>query len=405
MERRRRTDRLPLPAELPLEPLERARAACDHIAGIGLEASLALHVPDDGSQGVLCGASGRVESLLDVARGLARQAARDGRAVQLLDTDGPRGAGARRHAAIPVGRTSSGTVVLVASDARLARREAQALATWAAPVHLNGMRIQGGPCASLVRDLAREFEADVVVLTRFAQSGMILDLHVRSGALLQSSRIPSDTVWGEVARHAAAFTLGDLSMHPGTELLGSVGMRTAALVGLENGHGIAVGALGVASAGDLDLDIAHHLLGRSPKLGPELMARFSSTAVPVAAPDGTVDLRVLAARVGCRRFAMYERDGGKLRLVAAHAQDGSRLMSAPDAGEQQVVAWAAEKGVGVVSEDAAAVLIGDHTILYAQDPARRALDRLRLALQDVRRNPFSAMPGEDVDTDADVDAA
>jgi hypothetical protein len=122
------------------------------------------------------------------------------------------------------------------------------------------------------------------------------------------------------------------------------------------------------------------------------MSSLSSTSVPVPDADGSVDLRVLAARVGCRRFAMYERVGPELRLISAHTYDGSRLMTPPDELEEQLVCWAADKGIGVVSEDAAAVLIGDHTVLYAQDPEKRALDCLRLALQDVRRNPYG---GED----------
>jgi hypothetical protein len=390
--RRRRTDQLPLPAELPHEPLDRARAACDFLSAAGFEATLALHVPDDGSQGVLCGGSGRVDALLDVARGIARTVTREGRPLHLIDTDDRVGRARWRHAAIPVGRTQTGTVVLVTSDSRLARREGQAIATWAAPANVLGMRVRGGPCVRLARELAQEFDADSVVIALFAQSGMIINTHVRSGALLHGHRIPTDTVWGEVARHGAAFTLGDLSLHPGTELLGSLGMRTAGMVGLENGRGIAIGALGVASAADLDMDIAHRLLARAPEIGPRLMTMLSSTSVPVPDQDGSVDLRVLAARVGCQRFAMYERSGAELRLVAAHTADGTRLMSPPDEMEEQLVCWAADKGIGVVSDDAAAVLIGDHTVLYAQDPVKRALDCLRLALQDVRRNPFG---GED----------
>ncbi len=388
--RRRRTDQLPLPALLPTEPLGRARAACDLAAAAGFDASLAIHVPDNGSQGVLCGASGRVEPMLDVARGIARSAAHEGRALQLADADGPiRGIGVR-YAAIPVGRSKDGTIVLVVSDPRLTRREGQALATWAAPGAVSGMHVRGGACAGIARRIAREHGGDVVVLALFAASGIRLDIHVRSGAVLHSCRVPTDTVWGEVARHGAAFTLGDLAMHPGTAILGSLGMRTAALVGLENGHGLAIGALGVASVGDLDVDIAHVLLAAAPSLGPELMGRLSSTSVPVPADDGTVDLRVLAARVGCRRFAMYERVGAELHLVAAHGEDGAPLVTPPDELESQLVDWAAQKGVGVVSDEAAAVLIGNHTVLYAQDPEKRALDCLRLALQDVRRNPFSA---------------
>lgn len=394
--RRRRTDHLPHPGLLPAEPLGRARAACDLAAAAGFDASLAIHVPDNGSQGVLCGASGRVETLLDVARGVARSAAHEGRALQLVDADGPvRGAG-RRHAAVPVGRTDDGTIVLVVSDPRLTRREGQALATWVAPDAVRGMRVRGGACAGITRRLARDHGADVIVLALFAASGIRLDVHVRSGAMLHTCRVPADTVWGEVARHGAAFTLGDLAMHPGMGLIGSLGMRTAALVGLENGNGIAIGALGLASIGDLDIDVAHHLLAEAPALGPEIMGRLSTTSVPVPAPDGTVDLRLLAARVGCRRFAMYERVGTELHLVAAHGPDGSPQVEQPDALETQLVGWAAQKGVGVVSDDAAAVLIGNHTVLYAQDPGKRALDCLRLALQDVRRNPFG---GEDRDDD------
>ncbi|MCW2928574.1 MAG: hypothetical protein JWM86_2542 [Thermoleophilia bacterium] len=371
--------------------MDRARAACDLIAFAGFDAALAVHVPDDHSQGVVIGGAGRIEPLVDIARGVARRVVRDGRAMQLLDTD-PRLAGSERwrHLAIPVGRTSNGTAVLVVSDRHLTRREGQSMATWAAPSHATDAltRAKGGACASLMRELARDFDADAVVLALFAVSGMLVHVHVRSGALLHEARVPTDTVWGEVARHGAAFTLGDLTMHPGAELLGSVGMRTAGLVGLENGNGLPIGAIGVASEGDLDLDIAHQLLARAPGLGPTVMSLLSRTDVPVPDEAGTVDLRVLAARVGCRRFAMYERSGSDLRLVAAHAQDGSKLVSPPDASEEQLVCWAAQKGIGVVNEDAAAVLIGDSTVLYAQDPSKRALECLRLALHDVRNNPF-----------------
>lgn len=390
MERRRRTDQLPPAALLPEDPAARVRAACEHAAAAGFAASCGIVVPDDGGQGLLCAAAGRIEPLLDIARGSARAVARDGRALRLVDADAPGAVPHARHAAIPVGRVGSSTVVLVVSDPQLTRREGQGLATWAAPPRAAGLRVHGGPCGGLARRVAREFEADVVVLALFATSGLRVDMHVRSGALLDSSRVPSDTVWGEVARHGAAFTLGDLALHPGTGLLNAVGMHAAAMVGLENGNGIPVGALGLATAGDFDVDVAHQLLAISSPLGPEVMARMSDTPVPVAAPDGTVDLRLLAARVGCRRFAMYERVGAELQLVSAHARDGSTLVAPPDELEAQLVGWAAQKGVGVVSDDAAAVLVGSHTVLYAQDPDRRALDCLRLALQDVRRNPFGA---------------
>jgi len=397
--RRRRTDRLPLTEQLPADPLARARVACDHAAAIGFESVVAMHVPDDGSQGVVSGAAGRAEPLVDVARGIARRALHDGRPLQLVDTEDRIGARRWRHAAVPIGRVAGGTLVLVASDPNLSQREGQALATWVAPATTAGMTVRGGPCASLARGLANEFDADAVVLALFASSGILLNMHVRSGGLLHSARVPSDTVWGEVARHGAAFTLGDLPLHSGVELLASVGMRNAALVGLENGNGIAIGALGVASAGELDVDVAHHLLARAPVIGPDIMTRLSSTQVPVPAADGSVDLHLLAARVGCERFVMYELVDTEPQLIAAHARDGSRAVDTADELEKQLVGWAARKGVGVVSDDAAAVLIGDHTVLYARDGNKRALDCLRLALQDVRRNPFG---GEDDSVDADA---
>ncbi len=390
MQRRRRTDRLPSPALLPTDPLDRARAACDHACAAGFDSAGVLVVPDDGGQAMLAGGCGRVDHIVDIMRGSARSAARDGVAVRMVDADSPRALDRSRHAAVPVGRSGSATVVLVVVDANLTRREGQALGAWAAPVDARGLRVRGGPCATVARRIAREHDADIVTIALFATSGMRLDVHVRSGALLHGCRVPTDTVWGEVARHGAAFTLGDLSLHPGTRILGGLGMSSAGIVGLENGNGLAIGALGIASVEDLDVQIAHELLAIAPELGPELMARMSSTVVPVPDQDGTVDLAVLAARVGCHRFVMYERIGAELHMVAAHGRDGSRVEHAPDQLEEQLVAWASQKGVGVVSDDAAAVLIGNHTVLYAQDPDKRALDCLRLALQDVRRNPFGA---------------
>lgn len=391
--RRRRTDLLPLLADRRVMPIEQGERLCELVSLIGFESAVVVDVPDDGSTAVACAAAGEQAPVLELATGLARRAAHDGRALRLLRDP----LADLRHAAIPVGRsgTGTGTLVLVVADSRMTQREAQAIATWAAPLDIDGLRVNGGEAGTRMHALARRFHADLVALALFAPSGIMVQLHVRSGALLHAGRLPADTVWGEVARHQAAFTLGDLSMHPGTELLASLGMRTAGMVGLENGHGIAVGAFGVASHGDMTLDIAHDLLAVAVDLGPELMAILSSTEVPVPDEDGSVDLAVLAARVGCQRFAMYERSGDSLRLVAAHAADGSRLMAPPDEMEQQLVGWAAQKRIGVVSHTAAAVLIGEDTVLYAQDPDKRALECLRMALHDVQRNPFGA-----VDSDA-----
>lgn len=402
MERRRRTDWLPSAAQLPADPVARARTACEQLAGAGIAAAVALHVPARGAAATVCGSAGRVERVLDEAAAIARRAADGGRALELSESAERGIARHVRHAAVPVGSVRDGVIVLVVSDPALTRRDARAIATWAAPHDAAGLDLRGGPCGGMARGLAREFGADAVVFALFAQSGMRLDLHVRSGALLRTTRLPVDTIWGEVSRHGAAFTIGDLPLHPGAELLASIGMRSAGLVGLENGRGIAIGALGVASAGELDVDVAHHLLARGPMLGPDLMSRLSSTVVPVPGADGTVDLRILAARVGCRRFAMYERDGAQLRLVAAHAEDGSRLVAPPDAVEQQLVCIAAQDGVGVAGNEAAAVRVGESSVLYAQDPEKRALERLRLALQDVRRNPFGGRDPDDQERELDA---
>jgi len=388
--RRRRTDFLSVAATLPLDPLARARAACATLEASGIEASLALQLPSDGKQGVIVAAAGRTEHAVDVARGLARHAVSTARPLALLDSTERLGLRRWRHAAVPIASVRDGDIVLVVSDPRLTRREAQAITAWVAAPDPGSLAIENSPCADLTRGIANEFGADTVVLALFAEAGMLVHLYLRSGALLHAWRIPSDTVWGEVARHGASFTLGDLELHPGVELLASVGMRTAGLVGLENGHGIAIGALGVASAGELDLDVAHHLLARAPLLGPEIMTRLSSTAVPVAEPDGTVDVATLAARVGCERFAMYRRASTHIELIAAHHIDGTVASRVPDDAEELLVAQAVAQETGVIGLHSAAVLIGEHTVIYAYDTEKRPIECLRRALQDVRRNPFSA---------------
>lgn len=400
--RRRRTDRLASADILPVDALERVRTACAALESVGIESALALQVPFDNSSSLVCAVAGRAQHALDIARGLARHAVATARPLAMIDSTERIGLRRWRHAAIPIGATRSGTIVLVVSDPNLSRREAQAIAAWASSPEPGSLRVEGGPCSDLAHGIAREFGADAVVLALFASAGMHVNVHVRSGGLLQTNRVPGDTVWGEVARHAAAYTLGDLEIHPGCELLASLGMRTAALVGLENGNGIAIGALGIASAGDLDVDISHHLLERAPLLGPDIMHRMSSTAVPVPQDDGSVDVGLLAARVGCERFAMYRVEDGDLELVAAHTPDGSIHSAPPETHELQLVAYALDQGVGVMNQNAAAVVIGEHTVLYAQDSERRALDCLRRALHDVHRNPFAA---EAADGDGEADAA
>lgn len=394
---RRRTDSLPPPGDLPAEPLARARAACDALVGCGMESALALQVVDRMTQGMLCAAAGRIDHVADVARGLAEEAALTGRALHMVDADDTRMNLRWRFGAVPCGAVRDGQVVLVVADPSLTQREAQAIATWIAPADDAsitvgggglGQRIEVATSGDLARSLAREFHADAVVFALFTQAGMLLNMHVRSGAVLRSWRAPVDTVWGEAARHNAAFVLGDLHMHPGAESLSSLGMRSAAVVGIENGNGIAIGAVGIAARHELDIDVAQRLLDRAPVIGPQLMEFKSRTVVPSADADGAVNLRAFAARVGCRRFALYSKAGVAVTLLSAHAQDGSVLVSPPDPYEEQLVCWAAEKGIAVASDEAAAVMVGDDTVLYAQDSKKRPMECLRLALQDLRDNPY-----------------
>jgi hypothetical protein len=386
---RRRTDSLPGTEDLPADPIARARMACDALVDAGFETALALQVIDPMTQAMLCAAAGRIDPVLDTARGVAEQVASTGRALQLVDADDSRMNLRWRFGAVPCGSLRDGEIVVVVADPTLTQREAQAVATWiATPVVGTGASPAPDPCCELARSLAAEFSADIVVFSLFAQSGMLLNLHVRSGAVLRTWRCPVDTVWGEAARHNAAFVLGELHMHPGAESLSSLGMTSAAVVGLENGSGVAVGSVGLASREHLDIDIAHSLLERAPILGAQVMQLRGSTPVPRQDTAGAVDLVGFAARVGCRRFALYSKQGNVVTLVSAHADDGSVLVSPPDPFEEQLVVWAAEKGIAVASDDAAAVMIGDDTVLYAQDPARKPMECLRLALQDLRNDPY-----------------
>lgn len=384
---RRRTDRLPAPEELPADPIARARSACDALVRCGFESALALQVVDPADPAMLCAAAGRVDVVLDAARGIAERAAVTGRALQMIDADDVRRNLRWRFGAVPCGDVRDGEIVVVVADPSLTQREAQVVATWLATPAARRTVI-ANPCAALARSLAAEFSVDIVVFSLFAQAGMLMNMHVRSGAVLRTWRCPVDTVWGEAARHGAAFVLGDLQMHPGAESLAALGIRSAAVVGFENGSGIAVGAIGIGSRDELDIDIAQRLLERVPVLGPQLMHLRAATDVPRPDPAGAVDLRGFAARVGCRRFALYSKQGNVVALVSAHAGDGSLLVSPPDPYEQQLVVWAAEKGIAVASDDAAAVMIGEDTVLYAQDPHKKPMERLRLALQDLRNDPY-----------------
>lgn len=385
--RRRRTDHLPLAEALPADPLDRARVACEALAQTGYESAAVFCVPHDGSTPTVCAVMGEAEATIEAAAVIAEGAAHAGRAVMLAD--GPslrREFPASRMAAVPIGDSDQHRYMLVAVDPVISQRDAEAIAAWIAPAEAVPP-VAAGACGSLANTLALEYDADAVVFALFTQSGMVLNLHVRSGGLLRAWRLPADTVWGEAARHAAAFMLGELQMHPGAESLASLGMRTAAVVGIENGHGVTIGSIGLASRGELSLDVPRELLERASLLGPQVMALKSRGVPTVHQATSVVELRGFAARVGCRRFALYTREGTVLRLASAHAQDGSLLVAPPDPYEEQIVCWAAEKRIAIVSEDAAAVMVGEDTVLYAQDPRKVPMDCLRDALQALRGGP------------------
>ncbi|MBC7644702.1 MAG: hypothetical protein H7123_06220 [Thermoleophilia bacterium] len=389
--RRRRTDHLPSAEELPADPVARARVACEALTLSGFDAAIGLHIPDGSESAITFASSGRFDRLMHDVVQLAEEAARTGMPLYMPADRALRG---MKCAVITGGDTANGRTMLVVADTALSQREGEALAAWLAPV-ASSRAVLGGSCGQLAASLAAEFSVEAVVISLFASAGMLCNLHVRSGGLLRTWRLPTDTVWGEAAQHGAAFVLGDLHAHPGTEALAALGMSSAAIVGLENGNGQPIGSIGVASRDELDMDIARMLLERAPILGPQIM-QLRSTTRPIAPLDvglaetgeAVVELRGFAQRVGCRRFAMYERKGTSLRLVAAHAGDGTRLISPPDPYEEQLVCWASDKGIAIVSEDAAAILVGTDTVLYAQDPRQRPIDCLRRALGDLRDAGF-----------------
>jgi hypothetical protein len=377
--RRRRTDHLPAAAALPTVPVDRARAACDAVAGAGFTAAVAIQVPGDGSDPVVWCSTGRAEPVLDAAKHAAVVASAQGRVLHMPDARSD-----TRIAVVDAGDMGDGQLLVVTSDAMLSRREGEALACWLSPGDGDVSRLPGASAASpIAQALAAEFDADAVVFSLFGAAGMLMNLHVRSGGVLRSWRLPEDTIWGEAGRHSAAFMLGDLHVHAGAEAFASLGLTSAAVVGLENGNGVAAGSVGLAAKEPLALDCARQLLDRAGILGPELMQARTRAAIPIPSADGSVELRGFARRVGCRRFALYAREGNLLRLMAAHSHDGSTLVAPPDPYEEQLVCWAAEKGIAIVSDDAAAVLVGE-TVLYAQDPSKRPMERLRLALQDLQ---------------------
>lgn len=124
------------------------------------------------------------------------------------------------------------------------------------------------------------------------------------------------------------------------------------------------------------------------------MLAMSSTAVPVLDTDGTVRFPLLAARVGCERFAVYERNAFGYSLVSSHDQFGRKVDTMPLDFESEIV-HVADTNIASVYESAAALKIGDSTIFLFNDSQKPAMECLRRALQDLRCNPFSGGSGSE----------
>lgn len=385
---RRRTDRLGPDIELPAEPIDRARMVCDVLVErVGLQSAVALLVTDEElAPPMMLAGAGRVDLVADMSRALADRVEHEHRALIVVEPDAAVDDPAvhfmrplERHAAMLIGVHRDGNVVLVVSDSTLSRREAEAIAVWAAGAQEAASF--GGVCGQLAHDIAQEFDAEVVATAVFVHSSILVTLHARSGALIRAWRVPPDTVWGEAARHGAAFVLGDLRRHPGAEALESMGMQSAAVLGLENGSGIALGAVGIASRTDLPMEVADRLINMSPEIASRLLKSRTAPLGAVRGDESSVELSALAASVGCERFSVYTRAGqGALSLISAHHADGRLQDPDPDLLEEQLICWAAEQGGAVSIDSAAAVLIGNDTVLYARDAQKSPMTSLRNAL-------------------------
>jgi hypothetical protein len=181
--------------------------------------------------------------------------------------------------------------------------------------------------------------------------------------------------------------LGALEQHGGTEQMAAMGLTHACIAGLTSEQGLPFGAVGVFAGSDLPVEVADRMFVASDAIGPQLMSVLShQQSDEVKSDDSVVALHSIARRVGCRRFALYARSRRGMKLVSAHAEDGSRLMGAADPGEEELVHYAAKRGMSVSGRTAAAILVGDDTVLYACDPRKEPLERLRLALNDLRGN-------------------
>lgn len=387
------------PAEHPAG--SRAASAADALVRAGARAACAMHITDPQLPAFMGKASGAADGIAEIARPIAERMMQTGRAIRVVEM-GNRALGThQRFVGIACGSNDDdGAVILVVNDEQLPTYTAEAIAvalsnpTEVDQPHLADCRA----CSALTRDIATEFDAGIVGISLFSRAGMRTDLHVRSGELLRRTRLPLESVWGDAARAGAAFNLADLRQHRGMESLGSIGMSHAAVVALENEAGVPVGAVGVAAPHELPDDISLRLLDRSRDYAREVMQAHarsrvsSSPARPVlshsARREQHVELRELAARIGCHRVAIYQGEGEGLGMVGCFAGDGSSLVSPPDAYEEELVRMAAYRGVSVVTEQAAVVLLSNGVLIYASDSERDPMEAIQFALQDLLDDPY-----------------
>lgn len=384
--RKRITALTQAPLARPEHALGGGAEACESIVAAGFVAAAVVRVAEGDSAEVITSAGGLDADTAAIVASAAGEAARTGRPVH----GGAAAPTGECHVAAAVcGADEQGLLVIAAVDSHITTHEAQALAVWASPASAEGDVAGGGACGELARTVAQQHAADVVVVALFSGSAMSLDLHTRSGTLVRSWRCTSDTVWAEAAKHSSAYVLGSLEHHSGAEWMAALGLESAAVVGLANSDGDAVGAIGVGSFGHLAVDVASQLLDYAPLLGRQVAAAKTDlaplAAQPAPADEQQVKISSFAQAVGCERMAVYTRVGPlQFALAAAHGTDGTAVDMEPDPVEEQLVQIMSDDGTAMVYEDAALVCLGDDTILYARDANKNALECVRRALRDLR---------------------
>lgn len=253
------------------DPIERGRSLCETMHDCGFAGTAVFEIEDSQSTAVLLAASGRHTPFLSTLAGMAERSAATGQTAHLLQSDEGPLRMQTRFAAVPIAWTDGGTVTLTVADDDLTLHEVQAIAAWASDPGSVGSDLP----SALASSVARQFEADGVVFSLFAEAGMLLELRSSCGALVRRWRCPDETVWAEAARHGAAIVLGELGQHRGTETLNSIGMRSAGLVGVALPGGMAFGAVGVCSFTQLPVDVADRLLCSSGQLGEQVFEAFA----------------------------------------------------------------------------------------------------------------------------------